>query len=89
MLTDKQVRQIEAFAMKKYEALDSTHGPEHAVRTVRLAQYIAREEGGDETICRLGALLHQYHPREAALVDGFLIGLGAVSYTHLTLPTKA
>ncbi|MCF2137705.1 MAG: hypothetical protein K9W43_10790 [Candidatus Thorarchaeota archaeon] len=75
LLTEMQVQSIEEFANKRYAELDSTHGPEHGTRTARLAVYIATQEDADVEICRLGALLHQYHPENVALVDAFLKSL--------------
>ncbi len=71
-LTEEQVTQIEKFALNKYDELDTTHGRRHAERTVRLAEHIAAHEGANVMVCRLGALLHQYHPEGAPAVDRFL-----------------
>lgn len=71
-VTDKQMEQIKIFALNKYTELDYAHGKNHADRTVKLAEYIARKEGADVLVCKLGALLHQYHPEEARKVDEFL-----------------
>ncbi|MHA1770416.1 MAG: hypothetical protein ACTSYL_00065 [Candidatus Thorarchaeota archaeon] len=71
-LTEIQEQSIEQFANKRYTELDHTHGPEHGMRTARLAVYIALQEHADPEICRLGALLHQYHPENVPLVDEFL-----------------
>lgn len=75
-VTHKQVEAIRAFALRKYSELDYTHGENHAERTVRLAEYIAIREGADVNICKLAALLHQYHPEEARKVDEFLKKIG-------------
>lgn len=71
-IADEQMDAIKAFALHKYEELDHAHGKNHAERTVKLAEYIARREGANVLICKLGALLHQYHPEEARKVDTFL-----------------
>ena len=55
----------------------STHQPEHDVRNDTLKIYVNGE----------------LKPKADAMVSvydsGYLFGDGAVSYTHLTLPTKA
>jgi len=50
--------------------LDQTHGLEHAKRTVKLAEYLAKKEGAELQIVRLGALLHQFH--NGKVVERFL-----------------
>jgi len=60
-LSKKQIKQIENFALNYYRTLDETHGIEHAERTTKLAEYLAKKEGADLQITRLGALLHQFH----------------------------
>jgi uncharacterized protein len=60
-LTKKQIKKIERFALDYYKMLDETHGIEHAKRTVKLAEYLAKREGANLQIARLGALLHQFH----------------------------
>ena len=57
----KQTKQIEKFALNYYKKLDETHGVEHAKRTVKLAAYLAKREGANLQIVRLGAMLHQFH----------------------------
>ncbi len=77
MTIDKTLlSRVTEFAMRKYDGMDSTHGREHAEKTVRLALYIAGHEGADPVVCQLGALLHQYHPENAGLVDEFLRSIG-------------
>lgn len=71
-VTDDQVKEIRSFALRKYRELDHAHGENHAFRTEKLAEYIAKKEGADVTICRLGGLLHQYHAEGAAEVNSFL-----------------
>lgn len=60
-LTKRKARQIEKIAFEYYRKLDSAHGVDHAIRTMRIAEYLAREEKADSEMCRLGALLHQFH----------------------------
>lgn len=55
-ITDRQMQAIEVFALRKYTELDYAHGKNHADRTVKLAEYIARKEGADVVVCKLGAL---------------------------------
>ncbi len=74
-LTDRQIALIEDFALKKYRSLDDTHGADHCEKTTILASHLAKREGADELIARLGALLHQFHPEGAAQVDEFLISI--------------
>lgn len=69
-LTDGQIKQIEKFALGYYRKLDTTHNIEHAERTVKLAEYLAKKEKADVQICKLGALLHQFH--DGKKVDKFL-----------------
>ena len=71
-LTQTQIEQIEAFSEEPYLELDDTHNLNHAKKTEELAIYLAKHEGGDVQICRLGALLHQYHPKGAEKVELFL-----------------
>lgn len=77
-ITDKQIKKIELFALHKYSELDYPHSVNHAYRSVKLAEFLAKREGADILVCKLGALLHQYHPEEAHKVEEFLqnIGLG-------------
>ena len=69
-LTKAQIKKIERFALNHYKTLDETHGIEHANRTVKLAEYLARKEGANLQIVRLGALLHQFH--NGKIVEIFL-----------------
>jgi HD superfamily phosphodiesterase len=71
-LTDRQVALIEEFALKKYRSLDDTHGADHCEKTASIASYLARKEGADEIIAKMGALLHQFHLEGAAQVNEFL-----------------
>ncbi len=71
-LSPHQIRLIESFSADMYQKLDSTHGLKHGQRTARLAMYLAQIELADEEICRLGALLHQFHSNGAETVDTFL-----------------
>jgi HD superfamily phosphodiesterase len=74
-LTGRQVALIEDFALKKYRSLDDTHGADHCEKTASLAVFLARAEGANEIIARMGAFLHQLHPEGAALVDEFLLSI--------------
>jgi len=69
-LTKTQIKKIKGFALKHYKKLDETHGIEHANRTVKLAEYLAKKEGANLQITRLGALLHQFH--SGKIVERFL-----------------
>jgi uncharacterized protein len=69
-LTKKQIKQIKKFALNYYKKLDEMHGIEHAKRTVKLAEYLAKKEGANLEIVRLGALLHQFH--NGKIVEKFL-----------------
>jgi len=69
-LTKKQIKKIKEFALRYYKTLDETHGLEHAKRTVKLAEYLAKKEGAKLQIVRLGALLHQFH--NGKIVEKFL-----------------
>ena len=71
-LTQMQIEQIEAFSEAPYLELDDTHDLNHAKKTEKLSIYLAKHENGDVQICRLGALLHQYHPEGADKVESFL-----------------
>lgn len=71
-LTRKQIEEIERFGRAKYVGLHHTHGLNHAQRTMKLAAYIAQQENANQTICELGALLHQYHPEGVKEVRAFL-----------------
>jgi HD superfamily phosphodiesterase len=66
---------IEDFALKKYRSLDDTHGADHCEKTASLASYLARKEGADELIAKMGALLHQFHLEGAAQVNEFLLSI--------------
>lgn len=74
-MTDRQLALIEDFALKKYRSLDDTHGADHCEKTASLACHIAKHEGANELIAKLGALLHQFHPEGAAQVNEFLISI--------------
>jgi len=69
-LTKNQIKKIRNFALKYYKTLDETHGIEHANRTVKLAEYLAKKEGANLQIVRSGALLHQFH--NGRIVEKFL-----------------
>jgi uncharacterized protein len=69
-LTKAQIKKIERFALNHYKTLDETHGIEHAKRTVKLAEYLAKKEKANLQIVRLGALLHQFH--NGRIVEKFL-----------------
>ena len=71
-LTQSQIAEIEVFSQAAYLELDDTHDLNHAKKTEKLAVYLAKQENGNLLICRLGALLHQYHPESADKVESFL-----------------
>jgi uncharacterized protein len=73
-LSPKQIELVERFALGYYKKLNYAHNVNHAIRTVKLAEYLAREEGANVQVCRLGALLHQFHDRHA--VEVFLARIG-------------
>lgn len=70
LITKKQIKQIEKFASKFYKKLDYAHNWSHAKRTVKLAEYIAKKENADVQICKISALLHQFHNKKK--VEKFL-----------------
>lgn len=74
-LKDRQMALIEEFALKKYRSLDDTHGADHCEKTTSIADYLARKEGANGLIVKIGALLHQFHPEGAAEVDEFLMSI--------------
>jgi uncharacterized protein len=69
-LTKNQIKKIKRFALDYYKTLDETHGIEHAKRTIKLAEYLAKREGANLQIARLGSLLHQFH--NGKIVERFL-----------------
>ncbi len=60
-LTEEQARKIEAFSTEFYKKLDFAHNIDHMKQTVKLADFIATEEGANLEIVRLGAMVHQFH----------------------------
>lgn len=61
-LTKKQIKEIKEFALNYYRKIkEPEHGVEHAKKTIKLAEYLAKKEGANIEIARLGALLHQFH----------------------------
>lgn len=75
-MNEEQIKEIRSFALKKYKEMDYSHSIKHALMTEKLAEYIAKKEKANVMICRLGALLHQYHPEEVSKVEEFLKNLG-------------
>lgn len=69
-LSETQTDQIRKFAHDHYRKLDQTHGIEHLNRTVKLAIYLAKKEGANTDIVKVGAMLHQLH--DAGTVRKFL-----------------
>jgi len=67
-LSDKQIKKIEEFTIDYYHSLDYLHGEEHLNRTIKLAEFISKLEGGDSKIVRLGAFIHQFHDHEEKLI---------------------
>lgn len=74
-LTKVKKKEIEKFAFKHYKKLDCAHGIIHMKKTIRIAEYLAKKEGADLDLCRLGAILHQFHDRDR--VNKFLVNIGA------------
>ncbi len=70
-----KINDIKKFAFSKYSKLDSSHDINHANRAVKLAEFLAKKEGADVLICKIGALLHQFHPEGAKEVENFLRSL--------------
>jgi HD superfamily phosphodiesterase len=66
-LSKKHIVEIETFAFEFYKSSDYLHNVDHAQRTMKLAEYIRKKEGGNKTLVRLGALLHQFHDKENIL----------------------
>jgi HD superfamily phosphodiesterase len=70
-LTKTQIKKIKKFALAYYKKIEEPeHGIEHANRTIKLAEYLARKEKANIQIARLGALLHQFH--NGSVVEKFL-----------------
>ena len=61
MLTQEQERRIEEFCKNFCRQQDSAHNRRHMKRTIRLAEFIGREEGANIRQVRLGAMVHQFH----------------------------
>jgi len=74
-MTEEQIDQIEAYAKKLYQSLDFAHDISHMDKTVKLAQFIAQKEGADVEVCRIGAMIHQFHDNIDDL-EGFLKSIG-------------
>jgi len=68
-LTKKQIKRIENFAFNYYRKQDFAHNIEHALRTVKLAEFLAKKEKADIQLCRIGALLHQFHDNSKAVEE--------------------
>ena len=68
-LTDEQIRKIKKFALDFYSKKNFLHKESHAKRTVKIAEYIAKKEGMNLKLVRLGALLHQFHDHENKLIN--------------------
>jgi len=60
-ITKQQIEQIENFCLEFYKKLDFAHNVEHMNRTVNIAEFIAKKEGANPEIVRLGAMVHQFH----------------------------
>jgi len=52
-LTKNQIEKIRNFAFNYYKTLDETHGIEHAKRTVKLTEYLAKKEGANLQIVKV------------------------------------
>ena len=68
-LTDEQIKKIEKFALDFYSKKDFLHNESHAHRSVKIAEFIAKKEGMDVELAKLGALLHQFHDHENRLIN--------------------
>lgn len=55
---DPRFQRLEAVARPHFSDSDSAHDKGHALRVLRLAEHICEREGGDVTIVRPAALLH-------------------------------
>ncbi len=60
-ITKQQIEQIENFCLEFYKKLDFAHNVEHMNRTINIAGFIAKKEGANPEIVRLGAMVHQFH----------------------------
>jgi len=60
-ITKQQIEQIENFCLEFYKKLDFAHNVEHMNRTINIAEFIAKKEGANPEIVRLGAMVHQFH----------------------------
>ena len=73
-LTDEQIRKIKGFTLEFYSRKNYLHDIRHGERTVKIAELIAKKEGGmDLEIVRLGALIHQFHDHEDEFICKLLI----------------
>jgi len=63
-ITKEQLRKIENFAIKKYEAnKDPFHNLDHALMTAKIASHIAVREGANPLVCKIASLLHDISPK--------------------------
>lgn len=70
-LTKTQIKKIKKFALEYYKKIkEPEHGIEHANKTIKLAEYLAKKENANIQIAKLGALLHQFH--KGRVVEKFL-----------------
>ena len=61
MLTKEQERRIEEFCKNFYRQQDFAHNRRHMKKTIRLAEFIGREEGANLRLIEIGARVHQFH----------------------------
>ena len=61
-----QESELEKEMRDYYREQGQTHGIEHLDRTLKIGDYIAEKEGGDQEIVRWGCMLHQLHDPEKA-----------------------
>ena len=60
-ITCYQAEKIREFCEGFYKNLDFAHNIEHMQKTVSLAEFLAKEEDANLHLCRLGAMVHQFH----------------------------
>ena len=69
MISKDQRDEIERFCIEFYKKQNLPHGLKHMKRTIKIAEYIARQEGAKIPLVYLGAMLHQFHDNLDELDD--------------------